>query len=107
MAVPAHDKEPAAAVNGARPGDSTRRVPILPLLAVAAASSFSRPSRDVCHSNPATAPSGATACGIRLRGFAYRPPATSTAYTCVAPCMLERNTTHWLSGVIVTFGSSA
>jgi hypothetical protein len=39
--------------------------------------------------------------------IAYPPPATSTAYTCVAPCMLERNTTHLLSGVIVTFGSSA
>jgi len=31
---------------------------------------------------------------------------TSTAYTCVWPCMLERNTTHFLSGVIVTFGSN-
>ena len=31
---------------------------------------------------------------------------TATAYTCVGPCMLERNTTHLLSGVMVTFGSS-
>src|SRR5262249_6894946 len=32
--------------------------------------------------------------------------ATSPAYTCVAPCMFERNTTHLLSGGMVTFGSS-
>jgi hypothetical protein len=52
-------------------------------------------------------PSGATAAGSDTAGSAYLPPATSTAYTCVAPRMFERNTTHLLSGVIVTFGSSA
>src|SRR5262249_52383707 len=46
-------------------------------------------------------------CLGRSVDLLYRPPATSTAYTCVLPCMLERNTTHLLSAVIVTFGSSA
>jgi polygalacturonase len=32
--------------------------------------------------------------------------ATSTAYTWLAPCMLERNTIHLASGVKLTFGSS-
>ncbi len=32
--------------------------------------------------------------------------ATSTAYTCVAPCIFERNTIHFISGVNVTFGSN-
>ncbi len=38
---------------------------------------------------------------------AYTPRllATSTAYTCVAPCMFERKTIHFPSGVKVTFGS--
>jgi hypothetical protein len=33
--------------------------------------------------------------------------ATSTAYTCEAPCMFERNTTHLPSGVNVALGSSS
>ena len=55
------------------------------------------------------ASSGGT-CSGRSCGYfetaRYFRFATSTAYTCVGPCMLERNTTHLLSGVMVTFGSS-
>ena len=80
---------------------------LVPFLAGVAASSFSWHGRGVCHFHPATAPSGPPSAGSDTTGIAYRPPASSAAYTCVAPCILERNTTHLLSGVIVTFGSSA
>ena len=46
-----------------------------------------------------TAPVAASLAGLAVL-------ATSTAYTCVGPCMFERNTIHLPSGVKVTFGSS-
>ena len=65
------------------------------------------PAGECATAIPVRLPRGHLRPRSHLDGISYRPPDTSAAYTCVAPCMFERNTTHLLSGVIVTFGSSA